>query len=319
MENKVLPDFIAKAAGKYGDNFHRLYLDDRINGSFTDLVETVPKDERLKIYVSGHGGVGIDFITDDTQQRKFTVDDLVDLLADGLMSRNTTKATSGLCQVNMISCLFGRTVNGRADSAPAAKVHSGLADWDVFVDLVARTESIVCTRDGRQTISLLNHHVYEPVHGRLPQFYIPKAPYTKVLYTFQGDARVTRFAAYDRNDSYVESSTLEGRRLLWADFVVNELAKVIHLKPSGFLGRGGMKVTDEREQVLERIITSYDVNRRPVLLEAKLKDLVDNDPRKTDSNENFMLHRNLASALTSSEPPKKAQLIKKLLAAYPAA
>jgi hypothetical protein len=90
----------------------------------------------------------------------------------------------------MISCLFGRTADGKATSTPAAKPHEGLADWDVFVDLVARTESIVATQEGRKTISLLNHEVYEPTYGRLPKFYQPKVPYSKVLHTFNGDARV---------------------------------------------------------------------------------------------------------------------------------
>jgi len=317
MDVKVLPAFIAKAQLKYAGNFHRLYFDDAVSQPLQDLVNGIPKTDRLKIYISGHGGTGIDYITDDTQTRKTTVDDLIDLLSDALQRRGTTKQTSGACQINMLSCLFGRTADGSATSTPAAKLHEGLADWDVFVDLVARTESIVCTDAGRQTISLLNHHVYEPVYGKLPKFYLPKAPYTKVLYTFNGDARVISFAAYDHDDNYIESSSRQGRQLLWADFAVNQIVRQIHLKGTGLLGRGPKEVTEIREKVLEQIVVWYEAVRNAVGLKDRLERLIDGSGEATDPKENFLMHQSKFSGATSSSLPKKAQLIQGLLAAFP--
>lgn len=315
MEPKVLPRFISKATTKYGANFHRIYFDGNTAGNLNALVRGIPADERLKIFISGHGGVGIDYITDDTQTVRKSVDELIDLVMDGLHGRDTRKATSNLCQVNMVSCLFGRTPDGRANTSPAAKLHDGLTDWDVFVDLVARTESIVATPTGRMTNSQLSHRVYEPVYGRLPRFFLPKVPYTKVLFTFNGDARVMRFAAYDPGDTYIEASTLDGRRILWADYTVDQIVQMIHLKGTGILGTGAKDVTDKREQVLRDIATGYDTLRNPQLLKLRLEALVDGTG-DSESN-NFLKHRNLISAAVSSSAPAKALRIRDFLAAYP--
>ncbi|RUL76685.1 hypothetical protein [Dyella choica] len=315
MEPKVLPNFISKATAKYGANFHRIYFDGSTTTNLRNWVRGIPGDERIKLFISGHGGVGIDYITDDTQTVKKNVDELVDLVSDGLQGRNTSKATSQLCQVNMISCLFGRTPDGRANTSPAAKLHDGLTDWDVFVDLVARTESIIATPDGRRTNSQLSHRAYEPVYGRLERFFLPKVPYTKVLFTFNGDARVMRFAAYDPGDNYIEATTLDGRRILWADYSVDQIVQTIQLKGTGLLGTGPKDVTDEREKKLRDIITWYDTMRNPTRLKEKLEELVDGSG--DDESSNFLKHRNLVSAAFSSSTPAKAKLIQDLLAAYP--
>lgn len=317
MDARVLPAFIAKAQHKYAGNFHRLYFDDALNQPLRDLVASFPATDRLKIYISGHGGTGINYITDDTQTQKKTVDDLVDLLSDALMRRDTSRQTSAQCQINMISCLFGRTADGSATSTPAAKLHEGLADWDVFVDLVARTESIVATNEGRKTISLLNHEVYEPTYGRLPKFYQPKVAYSKVLHTFNGNARVVSFARYDGEDTYIEATSLDGRRLLWADYAVNQIVKTIHLKGTGLFGTGPKEVTDAREKVLEGIVVWYDAMRHPAGLKAKLESLVDGSGAPGNSLENFLKHRDVSSSLMSSAIPKKARLIQGLLAGWP--
>lgn len=315
MEPKVLPSFIGKATIKYGANFHRIYFDGSTTTNLRSWVRGVPEGERIKIFISGHGGVGIDYITDDTQTVRMSVEELVDLVSDGLQGRSTSKATSNLCQVNLISCLFGRTPDGRVNSSPAAKLHDGLTDWDVFVDLVARTESIIATPTGRMTNSQLSHRVYEPVYGRLPKFFLPKVPYTKVLFTFNGEARVMRFAAYDHGDTYIEASTLDGRRILWADYTVDQLVQMLHLKGTGFLGTGSKDVTDAREKVLKTIVTWYDAMRDPAGLKAKLEALVDGSGE--DDSSNFLKHRNLLSAASSSSAPAKATRIQEFLAAYP--
>jgi hypothetical protein len=316
MLPKVLPDFVARTQNKYQNNFHRLYFDDDIEQPLKDLVARIPRNERLKIYVSGHGGTGIQYITDDTETLKKTVDELVDLLANALMQRNTSKAQSNLTKITMVSCLFARTATGSATTTPAAKLHEGLADWDVFVDLIARTESIVETDTGRKTISALNHYVYEPEYGRLPRFYQHKAPYTKILHTYNGDARVIRFAAYDGRDTYIDSTTREGRRFLWADYAVNTIVRGIHLKATGLFRTGPKEVTDEREIMLKNIVTWYDTMRNPEGLKRKLEALVDGSGDADNVRENFLKHRNRLSSLGSSIP-KKAQMIRTLLEAYP--
>lgn len=317
MENRVLPEFIAKAQAKYGGAFQRLYFDGDVRGPLAAWVAAAPAVDRLKIFISGHGGTGMDFITDDTQARRKTVDDLVDLLTDALMPRHTARATSASCQVNMLSCLFGRSPDGLATNTPAARLHEGLADWDVFVDLVARTESIVCLPGGRHTQSELGHAVYEPVYGRQARFLLPKAAYTKVLHTYHAGARVIRYAAYDGADTYVEASTLDGRRLLWADFVVDRLVRVIRLRRTGTFGTGPLAVTDAREQVLERIVSVYDALRNAALLKQRLEALVDGTGDPDDATQNFLKHRNPLTALVADEAPKKARLIRELLAVYP--
>lgn len=315
MEPRVLPSFISKATAKYGANLHRIYFDGNAASNLNALVRSIPADERLKIFISGHGGVGIDYITDDTQTVRKSVDELIDLVMDGLHGRDTRKATSNLCQVNMVSCLFGRTPDGRSNTSAAAKLHDGLTDWDVFVDLVARTESIVATPTGRMTNSQLSHRAYEPVYGRLPRFFLPKVPYTKVLFTFNGDARVMRFAAYDADDTYIEASTLDGRRILWADYTVDQIVQMLHLKGTGIFGTGAQDVTDKREKVLRDIATGYDTLRNPQLLKMRLEALVDGTG-DSESN-NFLKHRNLISAVASSSAPAKSLRIQEFLAAYP--
>jgi|GEM_PF-1437485 len=316
MEPKVLPAFIERAKIKYGENLKRLYFENAsVQESLKRNVDEVAAEESLKIFISGHGGTGIDYITDDSQRIKKTVPELVDLLAFALAKRAKSTDTSSLTQVSMISCLFGRTPDGMSASSPAAKVHTGLAAKGIYVDLTARTESIVETAEGRQTISALKHYVYEPVYGRLPKFYMPRAPYTKVRHTFSDGAPVSQIAAYDGDDTYSEASTLDGRRLLWADYVVNELVKRIELKGTGTFATGPKDVTDSRQQVLRDLVTWYDNVHHPAGLKVKLETLIDG----TGDNEsdNFLIHRNALSRKFSSEEPKTAQLIRSLLASYP--
>ncbi|MCD9033577.1 hypothetical protein LDO32_17835 [Luteimonas sp. Y-2-2-4F] len=315
MEPRVLPHFITRAQAKYGPRFHRIYFDGAASDELRAWSRNVPAGDRMKIYISGHGGVGADYITDDTQQVRKTVDELVDLLYEALSGRGTLKSTSRLCQVNMVSCLFGRTPDGRAGSSPAAKLHEGLSDWDVFVDLVARTEAITVLPDGRRTSSQLTHRVLEPVFGRQERFLLPKVPYTKVLFTYAGEARVSRFAAYDRHDTYIETSTLDGRRQLWADYCIDQIARIIHVKGTGPFGRGPRDVVDARELELRRLVEWYDVARAPGRLVERLEALVDGSGDSETTN--FLIHRNPLSAIVSGEPPKKAALILQLLASYP--
>jgi hypothetical protein len=318
MEPRVLPHFIAKAQAKYGADFHQVYFDsETVGAELTELVAAVPAADRLKIFISGHGGVGIEFITDDTQARRKSVQELIDLLVPALAARCADRADCARTQVNMVSCLFGRSADGVAISSPAAKLHQGLAERDVFVDLVARTESVVVLNDGRNTVSILNHEVYEPEFGRQLKFMQRKVPFTKVLHTYREGARVVSFASYDEHSTYLDTATLEGRRVLWADQAVRELVRHIQLKGTGLLGKGPKEVTDERQRVLRDIVATYDAVRNPALLKMKLERLVDGTG--TDTRSNFLLHRNVFSQLTSSAKPTTALLVEGVLRSYPAA
>ena len=75
MEPKVLPEFITKARDKYRDDrFKQLYFDDAgLKDSLLRAVDDIPADQKLKIFISGHGGTGIQYITADDQVRKQTV------------------------------------------------------------------------------------------------------------------------------------------------------------------------------------------------------------------------------------------------------
>lgn len=316
MEPKVLPHFIARAANKHGADFHRLYFDsDTVAADLVTLVSTIPNNERLKVYISGHGGVGIDYITDDTEARRKTVPELVELLAPALADRAQDRAQAANTQVNMVSCLFGRSPDGQSGTSPAAKLHQALADRDVFVELIARTESVVAMDTGRSTVSIMDNKVYEPVYGRQAKFIHRRVPFTKVRHGYRDGARIISLAAYDPGGTYLETSTLEGRRLLWADYVISEMVKLIELKGTGVLGKGPVDVTDARQKVIRDLIAWYDSMHNPALLKAKMAALVDGtgDTERT----NFLKHRNLLSRAFSPDKPATAVVIETLLQSYP--
>lgn len=309
MLPRVLMDFSTKMAEKHKDKgYEELYFDD--GPLEDDLHSKIPGDtaQKVKIYISGHGGTGIDYIADDTETRKKTVDELATLLTRGLRDRATIKGASANTQVNMISCLFARTPDGSAFTSPAAKLHRKLADNGIYVDLVGRTESIVATKDGRKTISLLQTKVYEPIYGRQAQFFVSKVPYTKVLHTFNGEERQIKLASYMDN-GYLDADNLDGRRVLWAEHAVNRIVARIQLDSTT------QTITDERQQKLEQIVTLYGGLRRPDVLKARLEGLVDGTGMTV--TDNFLIHRNWFSKKFSSSEPKTASFIRELLASYP--
>jgi hypothetical protein len=306
MLPNVLATLVQRLAGKYGRGYTEIFFDDQ---NFRDqLAAAVPDDIAipLKIYISGHGNVGVDHITDDSQTRQKTVQQLASLLTDALEWRATERAQSGATQINMISCLFARTPDGSAYTSPAAKLHAALARSGIFVDLVGRTESIVAMNDGRRTISLLNHKVYEPAYGRLEQFYQNKAPYSKILHTFHGPYQVVRLAPYNGNEAYIEHDSARGRRILWADHAINQLVGRMRLDQNN-------EVVGARQQKLKNIVTWYDNLRDPQGLRARLAALVDGSGDTIEDN--FLIHRNFFHNPFSV--PETARFIRRLLQSYP--
>jgi len=310
MLPKVLSKFTTRTQNKYQNGYHIVYFDSgTLKGQLVRIVSGINKASRLKIFISGHGGVGIDYITNDAQDKKQTIEDISGILSLALINRAKTSASCASTEINMISCLFGRTPDGTSGSSPAAKLHGELRARGVYVDLVARTECITATEGGRQTISALNHKIFEPIYGKLSRFYISKAAHSKIRWTYCDGQRVMRIATYDNHGTQVDGDSLLGRRLLWADFVVNELIELIHLK------KGGKGVTDKREIVLKDLIVWYDTVQNPVQLKGKISAIVDGTG--DTYSDNFIKHRNFISAWFSSELPQKAQALILLLNKYP--
>lgn len=315
LEADQLSQFIPKAEQKY-KSFKQLYFDNpgTLKDELHAAVLNVLDADKLKIYICGHGGTGIDYIMNNALNRKQTLEDLENLLCFALKERATSPDTSALTEVNMISCLFGRTADGRSDSSPAVKLHLKLASRGVYIQLVARTECASFTNKGVQTISAIQYHVYEPYFGKdlRPKFYSRKVPYSKILCQFEGKSPIVSLRGFDATpDKYIKADTVTAKRTLWADYVINEFVKIIRLSAG--------KITDAREQKLAMLVGVYDVNHNPQLLKQKMEALVDGTG--DDEESNFTKHRNAFSkviALTgNSQLPKKAQLIKDLLAKYP--
>jgi hypothetical protein len=281
MEGEVLREFIAKAQKKYDANFSRLYFDSgALATDLTNKVRAVPADEKLKIYVSGHGGTGKDYIMNDAETKKQTIQDLGKLLASALKDR----ATSANTEVNMISCLFGRTPDGSSDTAPAVKLHRDLCTRGVYVDLVARTESIVCMDQGRQTLSPFSNTYVDDAHkGR---GVMRKAQFSKIRCTFQGNTAIVQLRAYAAGDDvYIQADGQDGRRALWADYAVNEIMKSIHVKKTN----GDIITGDVRERALKELLEKYDAIRTPIFLKTLLEKLVDGSGNTVETN--FKTHR----------------------------
>lgn len=323
METKVLAQLLTRASAKYGARFTRVHFDGGgASAGLLAAVRGVPATDRLKVFVSGHGNTGTDNITDDTQTQKQTIGELVTLLATGLAPRATTAETSSHTQVTMVSCLFGRTPDGTSLSS-AERLHRALAARRVYVDLVARTESVVEQAAGRATTTTLNYFIYVPRFGKQPKFFQRRVEYSKLLCTFVGGAPVSKRCLYDRDPSdpdsvntYVNNDTLEGRRLLWADYAIAELVKRIKLEKTG-AADDDVDVIDVRQKAIRDIVTYYEVLHRPDKLREKLAAVVDGTGT-TDAT-NFTTHRSeLGRRLSFLFQPATAKLVRHLLEAWPA-
>jgi hypothetical protein len=308
MKPKVLPAFIERTQAKYDDRFIQLSFDSgaELSDSLRDAVRKISDEDKLKIFISGHGGTGIQYITDDSQNRKQTVDDIAQLLRIGLSERATSRAASADTEVNMVSCLFGRTPDGRVDGSPAVCLHRKLCAWDIYVDLVARTESVLCMATGRQTVSALDHKINVPIYGKKPRFYKAKTQFSKIRCTYRDGAPVVLLKDYEA-DSYIESDSRQGRRILWADNVVNEFVNYIQPARDG-------EVTDVRQQTLHDLVVWYDNFHNPEVLKQKMDELISG--QGGGPGKDFTTDRGIG-ILNPFRLPKTARLVKRLIDAYP--
>ena len=307
---KQMSELVKKATLKY-TSFKQLYFDSGYQLSFSlrYVVDRIPKKDKLKIYISGHGGTGIQYITAEDRVRKQTVGDLAVLLADGLINRATSMGDSANTEVNMASCLFGRISSAGLAECPAVRLHAALATKEVYVDLVARTEYVAAKDIGRVTMSLRHRNIdqlkidklvregrkdeltYEDL-ATVRSWVRQKTKFTKVRCTYRSGAPVVLIRDYDKGgDVHINSDSTEGRRILWADNVINELVEYI-TPPSG-----QTKVTDARHKILYRTVEVYDEMRDPDAL--------------------FKLLRALDLKSEIATHSETAGLIKKLLSAYP--
>jgi hypothetical protein len=334
MEPKVLPEFITKARGKYGDDgFKQLYFDagEGLKGKLHDAVWDVPDEDRLKIFISGHGGTGIQYITADDQVRKQTVDDLARLLHFALSDRATSPQNSKNTEVNMVSCLFGRTPIGGMEQCPAVRLHQELGRRHVYVDLVARTQSIVVASPewaqqfaapqsgSRTTVSVVEDEIQELISPKKRPGHAQrlKTQFSKIRCTYRGTAPVVLIKDYENQEPWINSETRQGRYILWADNVVNEIIKYVKPSfkeavrvakargPEDIEGRVD-ELADPRHKELLRVAIEYDMHRQHDILEEKMRRIL---------LPAFSKHRGLGPIHFGL--PKTAQLIKRLLDAYP--
>jgi hypothetical protein len=340
MEEQI-KELIDKAARKYY-SFQQFYFD----SVFLDVllrhaVRDTPADHKLKIFISGHGGTGQQYITANDRVRKQTVEDLAGLLCFALRSqRATSRANSENTEVNMVSCLFGRISSAGLAECPAVLLHRELCSWQVYVDLVARTEYVAARATGRVTMSLRHGKIDKLKYDKLfqetskldPNDYVDdyhrrknlaemqqmvkswqrhQAQFTKIRCTYRNDAAVVLIRDYKKeaDDIHINSESREGRRILWADNVINELVKYI-TPPSG-----QTEVTDARHKTLYQTLEWYDTARDPEGLKAKMEVLISgaggDDPAKK-----FLKDRGIGK-LIPFRLPKTALLIQELLRAYP--
>lgn len=317
---KPLAAFAPRAAEKHRDNgFEVVYFDSAQDHPGVSLAvhlrARIPAslDERVKLYISGHGGIGCDFITDDTEAQRQTVDQLARLLIEALGHRATATARCSQTQINMVSCLFARSPNGVAESSPAAKLHRKLIDNGIFVELIGRTEAIVALPEGRATINEFDNRVNVPVYGKTPRFYQPKTSYTKVRHTAGGvGTQIIERRDY-AGDTYVSSRTPLGLQLLWAERTIDRILRFIKTDAEG-------QMADPRHRKLAEIAERYSTLLRPPLLKANLRELLSSS--SIDENKNFLLHRDTASKMFGSVvfpgwKPKSAVFVESLLAAFP--
>jgi hypothetical protein len=302
--DKKLSEFIAKAKKKYGRNFRKLYFDDgfEMETSLYDSISDIHEEDKLKIFIAGEGDTGTQYIGSANKLQKKTVDNLATLLADALGTRAKYKKDSDKTEVNMVSCLFGRTTNGLLDErCPAVRLHRALTAKKIYVDLVARTESINTRYGGRRlTASVPDLKLVAPSSSDIPSLLHAKTQFSKIRCTYQeSGGPVVLLRDYESEETpYINSQGSQGKRIVWADYVVNELVK--YITPTG----GETEVTDDRRKQVFATVKTYDSERDPVRFKERLERL------KTDIG----THR---KKLHWPGLPRTAKLITKLLEQYP--
>jgi hypothetical protein len=308
-------ELVSKARRKYA-SFKQLYFDSgwSLRGLLSFEVAKIPTKEKLKIYISGHGRTGIQYITDNDGAQQQSVEGLAALLECALNARATSMGASENTEVNMFSCSFGRTPDGGLAKCPAVRLHKMLAAKEVYVDLVARTEWLAAKPSGRVTMSPQHRQIdaleyIKYLQDGQKQKALTMAPvveswkrrktqFTKIRCTYRSGAAVVLIRDYDKGAGiHINSESLQGRCILWADNVINELVEYI---------RPPTEVADAQYKILYQAVKWYDATRDPGAFYQSLLLAIPNlSISRTKEKINFTTHRNTAL------------LIKRLLKAYP--
>lgn len=286
---KPMAAFVKRMQDEHANNgFEIVYFDGSPYSDGLPLNEHLKRkvpdnlDIDLKIYISGHGGIGTDAITNDKQSLRKSVDELAKLLAHALRDRATNMARSSATRINMVSCRFARTPDGKGGSSPAAKLHRSLMNEGIYVDLVGRTESISALKEGISTVNMFDSRINLTVYGEASRFYEIKVPHTKVLHRV-GTAGQQVIERPQADHQSIGSETLIGRQLSWADRTVERIVNRLKTDASG-------TINDGRQQALADIVERYYAHLNMARLREQLQALVQSNKR-LDVNKNFMLHR----------------------------
>jgi hypothetical protein len=311
----TLTEFVTRAQNKYGEKFQKFYFEDEdaaaeilelltlaepnLTGSDAggSSVQPARAPQRIKIFIAGHGGIGIDAIGSAGNQRK-TVDQLSAFLKTAL-DGIATRANRARVQVNMVACLFGRSHGDLPQPSPASKLYAALIAKDIFVELVSRTEYVKVLESGLHTMAVSDKREGASNEQELP-FFHRKRPYTKIRHTFDNDKVVQSAVGFSRSD--LDLADEANSKYLWADRTVTELTALIRT------------ANDMRVPVLQAVLSHYANLRDPETLRNELRQLVNS--KSTSKKLNFTLHRNLFSRL-GNKLPKKAEAIQAVLLRWP--
>jgi hypothetical protein len=296
-------DLIAKMRQNY-PNAAVCQFDQRAERGFKVAMQICKPDDPLKIFILGHGGNGLYFITDDTRKRQQSLEDLTKLLKAGLDKRCNWPPASQYTEINMLACQFGRAPGGRVYDSPAVKLHRSLMSNGIFVNLVARTESISNNPQGQRiTLYPEKDAYYSANKVKIPNSaYSRKANYTKILCTFRDNEPIIRIRDYAKGE-WIATASIKGLRIVWADKVIDILMKNIQLDKGG-------TASNERQGALDKLAIAYGRSRDPTGLKGDMEDLL-KDAR-------FTSHRSEFSKLFNSDSlPATAQIVKDLLTEYP--
>jgi hypothetical protein len=285
--------------------------------------QIVPITDVLEVCICGHGNIGIDYIANNANNAKISVKDLARILVAGLGARANSKQTASLTRINMLSCLFGRSVDRSYEKSPAGKLHQALMDKRVYVELIARTEMVVSDQNQGQLTAALVKSTFEDFGGAMKK----SQPYSKVrwYYDVNGDPKIG-IADYERYASgsivsrrhLIDVSTIEGQQIIWAEYVITELIKEksIHTAGTQVIGEETVKridPSDTRGSALYNIIVQYEMHDwTPQQLRDALQLLVTSD--SLDPTKNFTIHMGRHAP---SRDPARARKITSLLSKYP--
>jgi hypothetical protein len=210
---------------------------------------------RLKLFIIGHGDdKGTDSIrsnaglaNQDPKEIRTIAQLAQDLACLGTRAAKMEGADS--TEIFMNSCRFGRPLDGKPETAPAAKLHALLGQRGIFVSLVARTLDIYpawATPAPNKTVSKWHADVSLALKKNPAAALSAEVgrPHSKLKWTYEGGRSVVLIRSYKNKWSWpyeVDTSAmpdwytvtdLQARRFLWAEDIVDKLIQVLEWQAS---------------------------------------------------------------------------------------